>query len=83
MNRFEQLVDDLTTGKLTLTHVQIAIRASIRRRDDIPEGIKDLLSGKGDSYSGLIYKMFKPMQEVIGTVELAYRRGAQKEDVIG
>ena len=83
MNKFEQLADDLTTGKLTLTHVQIAIRSSVRRRKDIPEGIKSILCGKGPEYAGLIYKMFKPMQEVIGTVELAYRRGAQKEDVIG
>lgn len=76
MDKFSQLVEDLTSGDLTLTQVQIAIRASIRQRKDIPDGIKDLLGGK-ERNAGLIYKMFEPIQEVIGTVELAYRRGAQ------
>ncbi len=79
MNRFEQLVEDLATGKLSLNQVQIAIRASIRQRDDLPEGIKDLLSGSGEANAGLIYRMFKPIQEVIGAMELAYRRAETKE----
>ncbi len=78
MNKFDNLVDDLASGKLSLTQVQIAIRASIRQRDDLPEGIKDLLAGRGPEYSGLIYTMFKSIQEVIGAMELAYRPGSDK-----
>lgn len=80
MNKFDQLVEDLVNGDLGLTHVQIAIRTSVRRRKDIPDGVKNLLCGEGEHYSGLIYTMFKPIQEAIGTVELAYRRGKQEEE---
>ena len=75
MDKFSQLVEDLTSGDLNMTHIQIAVRASIRRRKDLPEGIKDLLAGKSDRNAGVLYRMFKSIQEVIGTVELAYRRG--------
>lgn len=80
MNKFDQLVEDLVSGELGLTHIQIAIRASIRQREDLPEGIKDLLAGGGRGNPGLIYAMFKPIKEAIGTVELAYRKGSQKEE---
>lgn len=75
VNKFDQLVEDLASGELGLTHIQIAIRTSVRRRKDLPEGIKDLLAGKGDSSAGLIYHMFRPIQDMIGAMELAYRRG--------
>ena len=80
MDKFSQLVEDLTEGTLTLTQVQIAIRTSIRYRKDLPDGIKDLLAGHDVRNAGVVYRMFKSIQEVIGTVELAYRRGSQKED---
>lgn len=84
LDRFSQLVEDLTTGKLTLTQVQIAIRASIRDRKDVPDEVKDLLcgggSGLGGHSAGIIYRMFNNIQEVIGTVELAYRRGTDKDE---
>lgn len=73
MDKFSQLLEDLVNEDLTLTQVQIAIRASIRQRKDLPDNVKDLLGGK-EGNSGLIYKMFKPIQEVIGSMELAYRR---------
>lgn len=73
-DRFTQLVDDLMEGKLTLTQVQIAIRTYVRYSEDIPEEVKDLLAGKEHS-TGLIYIMFRPIQEVIGAMELAFRRG--------
>ena len=78
MNKFDQLVEDLVNGELGLTHVQIAIRTSIRRRKDIPEGVKNLLAGEKKN-AGLIYKMFVPIQDMIGAMELAYRRGSQKD----
>ena len=79
MDKFSQLVEDLVSGELTLTHVQIAVRTSIRQRKDLPDGIKDLLAGSSVSNSGVLYRMFKSIQEVIGNMELAYRRGSQKD----
>jgi hypothetical protein len=75
MNKFDQLVKDLADGSLTFLHVQIAMRASVRDRKDLPEGIKDLLCGKGESNAGLIYRTFRLINETIGALELAYRRG--------
>ncbi|MFH1722909.1 MAG: hypothetical protein ABH950_09935 [Candidatus Altiarchaeota archaeon] len=74
MNAFQQLEDDLVSGKLSWTQVQIALRSSVRLHKDVPEGIKDLLCGK-EGNAGLIYRMFKQIQEVTGAMELAYRRG--------
>ena len=79
MDKFSQLVEDLVEGNLTLTHIQSAVRFSIRQRKDIPEGIKDLLCGRSESYAGLLSTMFRNIGEVIGSMELAYRRGEQKE----
>ncbi len=77
-DKFSQLVEDLVSGELSLTHIQIAVRASIRQRKDLPDGIKDLLAGKKNN-PGLIYRMFEPIEEVIGAIELSYRRGSQKD----
>ena len=79
MDKFSQLVEDLTTGALTLTQIQIAIRASIRQRQNIPDEIKDLLAGSSDSNPGIICRMFRPIQEVIGSMELAYLRGKDRK----
>ncbi len=80
MNKFDQLVNDLDTGKLTPNMLQMAYRAHIRNSKQIPEGVKDFLCGCGDSNGGLILKMFQPIREVIGTMELAYRRGEASKD---
>lgn len=79
-DKFTQLVDDLVSGKLGLIHIQNAIRASIRQRKDIPEGVKDLLAGKGDTNPGLIFYMFRPIGQAMGTVELAFRRGSDRNE---
>jgi len=71
MDKFTQLVDDLVTDKLNLNHVQMAIREYIRRSPNIPDEIKNLLTESG----GLIYYMFRPINQVIGSLELAFRRG--------
>ncbi len=75
MNKFDQLVQDLLDGKLSHTHVQIAYRTYIRQREDLPEGIKDILCGPSGG-SGLIGRAFDQISEMIGGTELAYRRGA-------
>jgi hypothetical protein len=82
MNKFEQLVEDLKDGKLNMTHIQIAYRAYLRESKDIPDALQDILGGRGEKMSGLIYTIFKLVREVEGTVELAYNRGVQvgKED---
>jgi hypothetical protein len=80
MNKFDQLVDDLKNGRLTLNMIQIAIRAYIRQRRDLPTGIKDLLCGSNESNAGLIFKMYQPIREIIGSMELAYRRGKDDKE---
>lgn len=77
-NKFDQLVEDLVSGELGLTHVQMAIRESVRRRKDIPDGIKDILAGK-EGNAGLIYRQFSLISNMIGAMELAFRRGEQPE----
>jgi hypothetical protein len=78
MNKFDQLVQDLLDGSLSLNQIQMAIRASVRQNPEVPEEIKDLLCGRGEAFSGLIYKIFKVVQEAIGAVELAFHRGGRK-----
>lgn len=78
MNKFDQLVDDLITGELNPTHIRMAYKAYIKYRKDIPDEIKDLLCGgkQGKSTSdGLIDKTFNLMSNIIGWVEIAYKRG--------
>lgn len=77
MNKFDQLVEDLKDGKLTLTHIQIAYRAYLRESKHLPDALKDILGGRSDKYSGVHYKIFRLLKEVEGTVELAYNRGVQ------
>ncbi len=74
---FTRLVNNLVSGELGFIHIQIAMRTYVRRSKDIPEEVKDLLAGKSVTYSGLIYHMFQTISEVIGAVELAFRRGNQ------
>lgn len=83
LNKFDQLVADLVEGKLSFTSIQIAMRASIKERKDLPENIKNILCGQmceGGQGGGLIYDMFKPIDHAIGYVELAYLRGKQHKD---
>lgn len=75
MNKFEQLVDDLKTNKITHNQLQMALRASIREDEHLPAEIKDILCGAGEANAGLIYRMFRPIREVVGACELAYLRG--------
>ena len=74
MNKFDQLVDDLKTGKLTLNMIQIAIRAYVRESKHTPIEVVDILCGSGDNNAGLIYKQFKLISETLGAMELAVRR---------
>ena len=76
-DKFTQLVDDMVSGEIGFNLLQMAIRQYVRKSKEIPEEIKDLLAGRSEASAGLIYKMFTPISEMIGTVELAYRRGVQ------
>jgi len=78
-NAFERLVSDLNEGRLGLTMVGIAVKAHVRQNPDIPEPVKDLLCGKGDCFPGLLSRHWNLLGEMIGTTELAYRRGADKD----
>lgn len=78
INKFDQLLDDLNTGKLTMLHVHIALRTYIRMRKDIPEGARNLLVGRHEGDTGLLGMLYSFIPHVIGSVELAYRRGIQE-----
>jgi len=77
-DKFTQLVDDLVSGDIGWNLIQMALRQYVRRSKELPEGIKDLLAGKDESNTGLIYRMFMPISDMIGNMELAYRRGTDK-----
>jgi len=77
MNKFDQLVEDLVTNKITLTMVQLAIRESVRRCEVTPDECKSILCG-GPSNSGLIYRQFSLISQMIGGMELAVRRAKDK-----
>lgn len=78
-NKYYQLVEDIKSNELPLIIVIGAIRQSIRENKNIPDGIKDLLCGQGGADSGYIVKQFQVMKDMIGKMELAYRRGADKK----
>jgi hypothetical protein len=82
INKFDQLLDDLNTGKLTMLHVHIALRTHIKMRKDIPEGARNLLVGKHEGDAGLLGMLYSFIPHVIGSVELAYRRGIQEGEEI-
>jgi len=72
-NAYKRLVDDLKSGELKLTHIDIAVMEWINWRTDILEHIKDLLAKPEGG--GLIRMQFKVMKKTIGCMELACRRG--------
>lgn len=78
LNAYDRLVDDLINDRLCLTLIKIAIKEYIRRREDIPKGVRNLLCGDNPSGSGYIERQFSIIQGIIGTMELAYRRGVQE-----
>ena len=76
-NPFSQLVNDLTDGTLGHNHIQMAYREWVRRRGDVPDAIKDILSGIGETMPGLLSMQFRAIKQTIGALELAWRRGYQ------
>lgn len=78
INKFDQLLGDLNTGKLTMLHVHIALRTYVKMRKDIPEGARNLLVGAKEGDTGLLGMLYSFIPHVMGSVELAYRRGIQE-----
>ena len=74
-NSFQDLMDGLKTGELGHNHIQIAYRAWVRQRKDLPNGIQDLLGGKNEFDAGLLYTLFQAISQAIGACEMANRRG--------
>ncbi len=73
-NKYYQLISDLESGELSLSLVSMAIRTYVGRNKKIPEGVRNLLtSPEGGGY---IHAQFRIIQNMIGTMELAYRRGS-------
>jgi len=75
LNKFDQLVDDLVDGKLNMNLVKIALASWVSRRKDLPETVRDMVSGDNPSHIGLIDRAFKIIKDGMGELELAYRRG--------
>lgn len=72
-NKYYQLVKDLKSGKLPLSVVFMAIRTYVGDNENIPEGARTLLtSPEGGGY---LAAQFRIIHDVIGKMELAYRRG--------
>lgn len=69
-NKFDQLVNDLLDGSLTLTLIQIAVRTYIRRRKNFPIEAKGLLAGEAEGDSGLIGLHFRVITQTIGSLSL-------------
>lgn len=74
MNKFDQLVEDIVNGELTISHIEMAYRESIRRKTTMSEGVKNLLVGKEGA--GLV-KFASHIGEIVGNMELSYLRGRQ------
>lgn len=74
MNAHEQLSKSLKGGEINHNNIQIAYRAWIRQRQDIPESVRGLLGGHKDD-PGLLDELFRGISHVIGATELPYRRG--------
>ena len=73
-NEFDHLVEMLDNNTLNLRHLEMAYRHHIKRRKDIPEGVRNLLvqpNGAG------IIQFANHFMQIIGKMELAYRRGIQ------
>jgi hypothetical protein len=74
-NKYYRLVDDLKSGALSITVVFRAIRTYYEDNEDIPEGVRTLLSSAEGA--GYLNKQLNMMRTVAGLLELAYRRGKQ------
>jgi len=73
-NEFERLLRNLEEGKLSSTHIAIALSSYYKDAKHLPIEIRNLIGGVGEG-SGLIHKYFRMMGETIGSLELAARRG--------
>lgn len=75
VDRFSQLEQDLVDDKLSIKQVGIAIRSAIRRTKHLPKSITDLLGGKSDISPGVLSIVFRLIEQIIGNMDLAYKRG--------
>lgn len=82
-NKFDQLVDDLLSGKIGNSTFMIAYKTSIRRSKRIHDGCKRILTGTSRGNAGIISMLFRVLFEVVGAIDHAYERGyrAGQEDV--
>ncbi len=79
MNAFDRLVKDLDSGELSIRHLELAYRAHLRKRKDIPEGVRNLLVSDGGSD---LILFAKNIGDIVGNMELAFRRGSSKNNII-
>lgn len=74
MDKFTQLTIDLKNGDLRPIHIAIALSTYYKEAEHLPEGIRDLIGGTGKG-TGLVHQQFRFLQNTIGDLEIAYRRG--------
>ena len=77
---FEDIVDLWATNSPLVMFN--AYRQSIRQDPDSPEAIKDQLCGAGEGDSGLIHRTWRLLQDTMGRLDLAYKRGEQRENIV-
>ncbi len=75
MDAFQQLTVWLGDGTLGRRHLSIAFLASVRNQKNIPKGARNLADP-------LLRRLFQQMEEIIGSLDLAYRRGNQQKEPI-
>lgn len=77
MDLFEEIASGLAEGKVSMIVIQNAVVESYRRRGNLPIEIRDMVLGTA-AMQGIIRKHFLQIQQEIGSLELACRRGQDK-----
>lgn len=77
MSKFDQLVEDLLSGDMTIRLMGMAYCEYLRRNKNIPDGVKNLLAPHPEKSRGIIRMQFEQISKTVGDMELAYRRGEQ------
>lgn len=75
MNPFDRLIDDLTSNRICLTHVNIAIKEYIRRDGKIPDEVKNIVAPNMEVGAGIVDICFSMIKKTVSEIELSYQRG--------
>jgi hypothetical protein len=76
LNEFDRLVENLCNNELSIKMLEMAVNEMIRRSKIIPEGVQNLLVSYESG--GLLSYNWMSIRNIIGNMELSYRRGIQE-----